>query len=251
MSPLLLVLAISVVIGLVMVVVFRYTSDQKAIGQAKDQLKAHLLAVRLFQDQLPVVIRAYGRIFRGTGRYLRLAFMPFLISLLPITFLIIQLDRYLGSTGLNTSQPFLVEVRADNADAANTLQLQLPPGLEKSAPAVHILKDHAVVWRLVAQREGSYDIGVGSSGQTVSKGVVVSKRLVRLSPVRLRGNFWERWLSSAEPALPDGTVVRSIAVNYPARNIDVAGWEWNWIALFFVVSLIAGFVFKTVLGIQV
>ena len=105
MSPLLLVLAISVVIGLVMVVVFRYTSDQKAIGQAKDQLKAHLLAVRLFQDQLPVVIRAYGRIFRGTGRYLRLAFMPFLISLLPITFLIIQLDRYLGSTGLNTPQP--------------------------------------------------------------------------------------------------------------------------------------------------
>jgi len=91
MSPLLLVLAISVVIGLVMVVVFRYTSDQKAIGQAKDQLKAHLLAVRLFQDQLPVVIRAYGRIFRGTGRYLRLAFMPFLISLLPITFLIISL----------------------------------------------------------------------------------------------------------------------------------------------------------------
>jgi len=251
MSPLLLVLAISVVIGLLMVVVFRYTSDQKAIGQAKDQLKAHLLAVRLFQDQLPVVMRAYGRIFRGTGRYLRLAFMPFLISLLPITFLIIQLDRYLGSTGLNTSQPFLVEVHADDAEVANAVQLQLPAGLKNSAPPVHIPKDNAVVWRLVAQREGRYDIGVASSGQTVSKQVVVSRGLVRVSPVRLRGSFWERWLSSAESALPEGSVVRSIAVNYPRRNIDVVGWEWNWIALFFVVSLIAGFIFKTVLGIQV
>ena len=45
-------------IGLLMVIVFRYTSDQKAIGRAKDRLKAHLLAVRLFQDQLPVVMRA-------------------------------------------------------------------------------------------------------------------------------------------------------------------------------------------------
>ena len=54
-SPLLLVLAISIVIGFLMVIVFRYTSDQKAIGRAKDQLKAHLLAVRLYQDQLPVV----------------------------------------------------------------------------------------------------------------------------------------------------------------------------------------------------
>ena len=189
MSPLLLVLAISVVIGLVMVVAFRYTSDQKAIAQAKDQLKAHLLAVRLFQDQLPVVMRAYGRIFRGTGRYLRLAFLPFLISLLPITFLIIQMDRYLGSTGLNTSQPFLVEVHADDADAANAFQLQLPAGLENSAPAVHIPKDNAVVWRLIAQREGRYDIGIASSRETVSKQVVVAPGLVRVSPVRLRGEL--------------------------------------------------------------
>jgi uncharacterized membrane protein (DUF106 family) len=46
-TPLLLVLAISVVIGFLMVIGFRYTSDQRAIGRAKDQLKAHLLAVRL------------------------------------------------------------------------------------------------------------------------------------------------------------------------------------------------------------
>ena len=88
--PLLWVLAISIVIGFLMVIVFRYTSDQKAIGRAKDRLKAHLLAVRLFQDQLPVVMRAYGKILRGTGSYLRLAFTPFLIAILPITFLIVQ-----------------------------------------------------------------------------------------------------------------------------------------------------------------
>jgi hypothetical protein len=89
------VLAISIVIGFLMVIVFRYTSDQKAIGRAKDRLKAHLLAVRLFQDQLPVVMRAYGKILRGTGSYLRLAFTPFLIAILPITFLIVQLDPLL------------------------------------------------------------------------------------------------------------------------------------------------------------
>src|SRR5258708_39380915 len=91
--PLLLVLAISIVIGLLMVIVFRYTSDQKAIGRAKDKLKAHLLAVRLFQDQLPVVMGAYGQIIGGTGSYLRIAFTPSLIDILPITFLLVQLVR--------------------------------------------------------------------------------------------------------------------------------------------------------------
>src|ERR1700690_2789684 len=136
-TPLLLVLAIPIVIGLLMVVVFRYTSDQKAIGRAKDRLKAHLLAVRLFQDQMPVVMRAYGRILRGTGSYLRLTFTPFLIAILPITFLIVQLDRYFGWMPLQAAQTFLVEAQVQDPAVMNEASVQLPPGLSSSAPAVH------------------------------------------------------------------------------------------------------------------
>jgi hypothetical protein len=245
------------VIGLLMVIVFRYTSDQKAIGRAKDQLKAHLLAVRLFQDQLPVVMRAYGRILRGTGSYLRLAFTPFLIAILPITFLIVQLDRYFGWLPLRPTQTFLVEARVDDPNAFSDAALQLPPELASSAPAVHIAKDKdkekdkEVVWRVVAEREGKYEIQIAAAGQTVSKQVVVSPGLARISPVRLKDNFWERIFTSGEPALAENSPIQSITVSYPPRIIGFAWMEWNWIVLVFVVSLIAGFIFKSVLGIQV
>lgn len=250
-APLLLVLAISIVIGLLMVIVFRYASDQKAIGRAKDRLKAHLLAVRLFQDQLPVVMRAYARIFRGTGHYLRLAFTPFLIAILPITFMIVQLDRYFGWMPLQPAQTFLVEARVEDPSAFNEASLQLPPELLSSAPAVHIAKDKEVVWRVMAEREGRYDIHIAAAGQTVAKQVVVSRELARISPVRLKDNFWERMLSSGEPALADNSPVQSIAISYAPRVIAFAWMEWNWIVLFFVVSLVAGFIFKSVLGIQI
>ena len=120
-----------------------------------------------------------------------------------------------------------------------------------SAPAVHIPKDKEVVWRVAAEREGQYDITIAAAGQTVSKQVVVSPGLARVSPVRLKDNFWERMFTSGEPALADNSPVQSIAINYPPREISFAWMEWNWIVLFFVVSLIAGFVFKSVLGIQV
>jgi hypothetical protein len=249
--PLLMVLAISIVIGLLMVIVFRYTSDQKAIGRAKDRLKAHLLAVRLFQDQLPVVMRAYGKILRGTGSYLRLAFTPFLIAILPITFLIVQLDRYFGWMPLQPAQSFLVEAQVTNPAALNDASLQLPPELSNSAPAVHIPKDKDVVWRVTAERAGRYDITITTAGQTVSKQVVVSPGLARVSPVRLKDNFWERIFTSGEPALADNSPVQAITINYPPREISFAWMQWNWIVLFFVVSLVAGFVFKSVLGIQV
>ncbi|MGZ4730650.1 MAG: hypothetical protein ACXVZH_00775 [Terriglobales bacterium] len=250
-APLVLVLAISIVIGFLMVIVFRYTSDQKAIARAKDRLKAHLLAVRLFQDQLPVVMRAYGRILHGTVSYLRLAFTPLLIAILPLTFLIVQLDRYFGWLPLQPAQTFLVEARVEDPAALNEASLQLPPELSSSAPAVHVPKDKEVVWRVVAGRAGHYDIQIATSGQTVSKQVVVTPGLARVSPVRLKDNFWERLLTSGEPALADNSPVQSIAINYPPREISFAWMEWNWIVLFFVASLVAGFIFKSVLGIQV
>jgi len=129
--------------------------------------------------------------------------------------------------------------------------LQLPPELASSAPAVHVPSEKEVVWRVLAQREGQYDIHIAAAGQTISKQVVVSPGPARLSPVRLRDNFWERLFVSGEPPLADNSPVQSIAISYPPRAITFAWMEWNWIVLFFIVSLIAGFVFKTVLGIQV
>src|SRR3954465_2247367 len=147
-----IVFGISMVIGLVMVIVFGYTSDQKAIRIAKDRLKAHLLALRLFQDQIHVVLRSYGRIVLATGHYLRLAFKPLLFVIVPMTFLIVQLDRYLGSVPLSAGQTFLLKARMDNPDVLNQTSLQLPGGLIATAPPVHVPAENEVAWRLVADR---------------------------------------------------------------------------------------------------
>ena len=111
-----------------------------------------------------------------------------------------------------------MEARVDDPAAFNEASLQLPPELSSSAPAVHIPKDKEVVWRVVAEREGQYDIQIAAAGQTVSKQVVVSPGLARVSPVRLKDNFWERMFASGEPALADNSPVQSIAINYPPRD---------------------------------
>jgi uncharacterized membrane protein (DUF106 family) len=252
-SPLSIVVILSVVIGLGMIVLFGYTSDQKAIGIAKDRLKAHLLAVRLFRDQLHVVMGSYGKVLGGTGRYLQLAFKPLLYVIIPITLLIIQLDRSLGLTGIQTNTPFLLTAKLNNADALNAVSIELPPEVTASAPPVHVSADNEAVWRLVATQEGSYEVKIITGNETAVKTLRVSSQLVRVSPERLRGHFWDRMFSSGESALPDSSPVESITVDYPERNIPlgIAGYEMNWIWLFFILSMIAGFIFKELLGIEV
>jgi uncharacterized membrane protein (DUF106 family) len=250
-SPLAIVIVVSLVVGLLMVVLFGYTSDQKAIGIAKDQLKAHLLAVRLYRDQIPVVMGSYGKILRGTGRYLKLAFKPLLYVIIPITLLMVQIDRYLGATPIPSNAPFLLTVHTTGGDALNDVTLDLPPDISMTAPPVHVPSTNEIVWRLVGSKEGKYEMKIAAAGQAAAKVVCVGSGLARISTVRLRGHLWERMFSSAEPALPENSPIESISINYPDRNIEVAGYGMNWIWLFFVLSMVAGFIFKEVLGIKI
>jgi len=256
-SPLAIVVWLSLVVGLLMVVLFGYTSDQKAIGAAKDQLKAHLLAVRLYRDQIPVVMGSYGKILRGTGRYLKLAFKPLLYVIVPITLLMVQADRYLGSSPIAANVPFLLTVRlapsakAQSAGLVKDVAIELPQEITMTAPPVHVVADNEIIWRLAGAKDGRYAIRVASGGEKVEKTVYIGTDLPRISTVRLRGHFWARLFSSAEPSLPENSPIESISINYPDRNIEVAGYGMNWIWLFFVLSMIAGFVFKEMLGIKI
>ena len=250
-SPLAIVVIVSLVVGLLMVVLFGYTSDQKAIGIAKNQLKAHLLAVRLYRDQIPVVMGSYGKILRGTGRYLKLAFKPLLYVIIPIILLVVQIDRYLGSTPIPPNTPFLLTVRTTGGDALNDATLDLPPEITMGTPPVHVPSTKEIVWRLIGSKEGKYEVKIAAAGQSVAKSICAGSDLPRISTVRLRGHFWERMFSSAEPALPENSPIESISINYPDRNIEIAGYGMNWIWLFFILSMIAGFAFKELLGIQI
>ena len=265
-SPLAIVIALSIVIGLLMVVLFGYTSDQKAIAVAKDRLKAHLLAVRLYRDQLPVVMGSYGKILRGTGVYLKLAFKPLLYVIIPITLLMVQVDRYLGLNPIAVGAPFLLTVHmapssgspngpasgaSNNENDVNNLTLDLPREISMTAPPVHAASQNDVVWRLLASDTGEYKIKLQADGSDVEKQVCIGGALPRISPIRLRDHFWERFFSSAEPSLPAAGPIESIAINYPDRDIEIAGYGMNWIWLFFILSMIAGFIFKEMLGIQI
>jgi hypothetical protein len=251
LSPLTLVFVLSIVIGFLMVIVFRYTSDQNGIRIAKDRLKAHLLAVRLFQDQIQVVLISYWRIIRSTGTYLRLAFMPLLYVSVPLIFLMVQIDRYLGYTPLSTGQTFLVTAKLATSEALDQASLKLPEGMAITAPAVHVPAANEIVWRLSSGTQGTGSLEVTAGGESVTKSVEVSDRIKRISPMRLHDPWWKRIFVSAEPELPASSGVRYIEVNYSERTIKFAWMEWNWIWLFFVLSLIFGFLFKTMLGIEI
>ena len=54
--------AVAAVTGVLLLAVFKYTSNQRAIERVRNDIDAHLLALKLFNDSPLVALEAQGRV---------------------------------------------------------------------------------------------------------------------------------------------------------------------------------------------
>ena len=108
-----------------------------------------------------------------------------------------------------------------------------------------------VVWRLLAVRDGDYDLQLQASDKAFTTKLVVGPRFERLSPVRSLRPFWQRLFVASAAILPKNSILQAIEVDYPQRRIPFAGHTWDWAWLFLFLSLCSAIFFKTVLRIEI
>jgi len=249
-SPFLSLAVFSLVTALIVLLAYRYASNQAAIRRVKDLLQAHVLEVRLFQDQLATVWRAYGKLMRATGSYLGWSLVPFAVVAIPVTLLIVQLDLRYGARPFLPGEPAVLVVHVDEPSAVEGVAVNFPEGVEATAPLVRIPAERTVVARFASRDAGHVEILVRAGDEQASKEMVIGRGLERVSPVRLRGRMMTRLLESGEDALPAGGAISSIAVLYPEREMMIGSWELNWLVLYFVLTMVAGFALKPLVGAE-
>ncbi|MBD3235996.1 MAG: hypothetical protein GF330_04785, partial [Candidatus Eisenbacteria bacterium] len=84
MHPFFGLLIISVITGIVMLLIFGRTSNQKAISGTKSKLKAHIAEIWLFRDDLLQMLGSILRVLGYTGRYLAHSLRPLIFILVPV-----------------------------------------------------------------------------------------------------------------------------------------------------------------------
>jgi hypothetical protein len=245
--PIVSLVLVSLLVSVLMLVVFKRTSNQPALAAVKRKIHAGIFEIRLFNDDLRAILRAQGEILRHNLTYLRLSLWPMVFLLPPLVLVIAQLQFHYGYLGLRPGQKALLEVDLDPAAGGSgrpEAVLHMPAGLRAETDAVWIKADSQVLWRLVAERDGDYELGLDVAGARLTKTVRVTPLVVRLSPERVDSGFLSQLLYPAEPPLPWGSPVRAIRLSYPGREIDVLGHGMHWMIPFFVLSIVFAFALR-------
>jgi len=246
--------AVSLLTALLMLEVYKLTSNQAAIRGAKDKIKAHLLELRLFKDSMRVTLRAQAAILKANLSYLAANLKPLLVMIVPLVLILAQLSLWFDRTPLRPGEETLVKVGLEkSADPVSlTIEIEASPGLEITSPAVRIPDEHEATWRLKATAAGPGRLTLRVGGLTLTKSVVVGgKALTKVSQLASRGSLWKQILYPGERALAAGTPVRSIEVLYPSKSLSIFGLRVHWLVAYLILSIAFGFAFKGVLKVEI
>jgi len=237
-------LFVSALAGVLMLLIFKKTSDQRAVRGARDRSNAQLLALRLFADDAGVVVASQRAVVTATLGYMRYALVP-LVAILPAVILImIQLNLRYGAAPARVGEP-LVVTATFASEMDEDVALAAPAGVRVETEAVRSRGDAAASWRLRPVKAGKYILQVRAAGATYEKELAVGPEgTARVSGRRVRGLWAQLWNPGERPL---AGALKEIRVNYPPRQNKIFGLRVSWVVTFFVVSLVAALALKGVL----
>lgn len=254
LSPWFGMVFVSLLTALLMLWVFKLTSNQDGIRAAKNAIKAHLLELRLFQDNMRVSLRAQGCILRANGRYLACNTKPLLVMIVPLVLILAQINLWFGASPLRPGEATLVKVKlAKPADPVGTeVAIEPSPGLAVETPAVRIADLGEVDWRIRAPENGPAALTFRVAGRTIVMPVAVAGRRLAKVPTQAVGHsVLQELLYPGAGILPGDAPVTRIEVLYPSGGLRFFGLAVNWLVAYLALSIIFGFALKGVFKVEI
>jgi len=240
-SPGLGLAVISAAAGVGMLWVFQKTSNQAAIRSVKRRVQAHLLELRIYRDEPAVMWRAQKSLLVSNLRYVGLMLQPALIMGIPFAILLVHLDAFYGRAPLAVGADTIITMGVRDPAGAIPM-LDAPPGVAVESPAVRVLDEDQVSWRIRPQSAVSGLLRIRVDGATVEKRIEAGSG-PRFVAGRRVSSLWDAVWHPGEPRI-GAPRVEWVDIRYPGASVEWLGIRMHWLVWFIVISMLAALLLR-------
>lgn len=242
---------ISAGVGVVLLIVFKHTSNQVAIGKVRDAIKANLLAMKLFKDNIPVVLKSQAKIILNAMLLLVHSLRPMLVMIIPFTIILAQLGLWYQFRPLAVGEQAVVTMQLTGSpdDPMPPVALVPSPAAIVTVGPVHVPSKRKVFWQIQAEEAGEHALTFQVDNQQVQKELTVGDGLMLVSAARPALSSVGIFLNPAEKPFAASSPVHSISIDYPDRASKLTGTD-TWVISLFVISMIVAFICKPFFNVK-
>lgn len=230
--------------------IYKAVSNQAAIRDAKDKIVAYLLELRLFRDDLRVLLRSQGRVFASIGRYLGHSMLPMLVMLPVFLLMLIQIESRFAFRGLSPDEQALVTVGVTSEQPVSRIPVSLDAadGLKVATPALRADSIGEIYWRVRVVTPGAHDLKLRVGGESADR-IVNAEGSGGAMTMAYRASDMRTLLYPRVAALPSDGPVASLAIDYPRARGEFAGLSsTSW--LFFGMVMVFAFALRRLFDVS-
>ncbi len=247
-------IALSLLTGILMLYVFKLTSDQEGIKKTKNKIKAHLLEIRLYKNDLVTSFKAQGNILVSNFKYMKHSVKPLLVMIIPILLIIIHSNFWFAYDPLDIKEEALLKIKLSEEYTPSEFDVKVNNNdfVNIETPPVRIDEENEIAWRFSALKQGVHEIKIQAGENLVTKSVSIGQKpLSEISPLRKRKSIMNELLYPVEKPLDKNSPVKSIEISYPPSGLRLFGIKIHWIITFFILSIIFGYSLKGLFGVEI
>jgi hypothetical protein len=214
-------------------------------------MQAYLLELRLYGDDPGPLFRAQRDLIVSNMKYMGLMFKPALYLTIPMVVLLFHFDAIYGIRAIPIGQSAIVTVQAAGRLANRTAvpKLTAPAGIKVETPGVRALDVGQFSWRIRAESETIGELQFEWEGRTWTKEVAAGDKVRYISHTRESSAFDS--IAAPGESLLDVDQITSVAINYPAAEIETGSLRLHWLVWFLVISIVAAYLLKDLFGVKI
>jgi uncharacterized membrane protein (DUF106 family) len=244
LPPLLAILIVSIAISLVMVLIYRWMTDQKLMKELKEEIKDIQKKMKAVKDNPKKLMDLQKKAMESNMKYMMQSFKPTLVTFIPIIIIFAWLNSHMGYYPLTENNQFTVSALFQEGTQGTIEMVNVPQGITLQNSASQGILDAKAEWILTGSA-GTYYLNYNYMNKTFQHQVIITKG--------------ER--SYAKPLLFEkdlglkGSGLKSVTISnrkvQPFKEAGILGkipWigGFGWLGTYIVFSLIFSIVFRKV-----
>ena len=235
LTPFWTVFLISFLISLIIVVIYKLTTDQKLMKDLKEEIKSFQKQMKELKAHPEEMMKIQKKAMQTNMKYMSHSMRPTLITFIPIILIFGWLQAHMAVMPITPGQEFSVEVLFEKGVSGNIIATT-PEGIEITGEKSKSIDDGKAVFTFKGDA-GEYkapSLEFDVNGQTYAKEVIISNEKEYAQPLK---------------QIKDDTVKSISTIHGKLIVMNLFGWKLGWFGSYFVFVLIFSMALRKLLKV--
>ncbi len=250
LGPLATITIVSLFISLIITLIYKFTTDQKAMASLKDEMNRLRKELKDSKDPKKIA-EINGKLMEKTMSQFRASMKPMIITMLPALLVLGWMQSTLAYQQLIPGEEFTTTAIFEK-NANGEIELISPAGIRLMSEPKQKAAEKAM-WKLKGS-EGTYELEYHYGNEVYARDIIITKEWEYRDNLLEKDKSFLGMNTGDKYPIKKESLLKQIRIDHkpvhPLGAISLFGWQPGWLGTYIILSLVFSMLLRAALKVN-